>query len=398
MMIRRPLLWALTLSVLVHACWMVDVEWAWPWRQQAPDQVLATKKAEAVKRVRLAAKPKVVRSDILQVTLLAPAGSALVETRKAKTTTPTPKPTPVAAKAIAAIASATPAIAEPAAVASPPLPNAPEPEPELTFPLSVLAKQRAHYYGFAMDLSQQWLMEGTRYVIRNEASKFGFKAEILSEGNVSPDGLQPEHYRLSLNNMLRNYADFDRTQNQLIHGKAGAQKIAALTSDMQDMASLPFHVAVTYEGNADRRLMVTTGSSVYEITLHVVAEETLKLPGGTLKTIHLQGNRTRSDGTRQEGYNIWLAPRYRNFPVRFSGPDSKGNLLEMSVSSLAFDGKTVFGRDLPRLPESDRLEGIPAQMQLDHLQTTPPANAAPETTRTPEAAAPLPASESAPTP
>ena len=388
MMIRRPLLCALTLSVLVHACWMVDVNWAWPWRQQIPDEVLASKKAEAVKRVRLASRPKVMRSDILQVTLLiAPTANAAADasapTRKVKVTTPVP----AAEKTIAASAAAAPAIAEPAAPESPPLPNAPAPEPELTFPLSVLAKQRAHYYGFAMDLSQQWLMEGTRYVIRNEASKFGFKAEIVSEGSVSPDGLQPEHYRLTLNNTLRNYADFDRTQNQLIHGKAGAQKIAVLTSDMQDMASLPFHVAVTYEGNTDRRLMVTTGSSVYEITLQVVAEETLKLPGGTLQTIHLQGNRTRSDGTRQEGYNIWLAPRYRNFPVRFSGPDSKGNLLEMSVSSLAFDGKTVFGRDLPTLPQADTLEGIPAQMQIDHLQDSPSMRSGQDAPSAPEAGA-----------
>ena len=390
-MIRRPLLWALMLSVLLHACWMVDVEWAWPWRQQIPDEVLATKKAEAVKRVRLAAKPKVMRSDVLQVTLLTPTGSTRIETPALKPAV-TPASTPATTKAIAAAPPST----EAATATEPPsLPNAPTPEPEQTFPLSVLAKQRAHYYGFAMDLSQQWLMEGTRYVIRNEASKFGFKAEILSEGNVSPEGLQPEQYRLTLNNTLRNYANFDRERDQLVHGKAGAQKFAALTSDMQDMASLPFHVAVTYEGTADRRLMVTTGSSVYEITLRVVAEETLKLPGGTIQTIHLQGNRTRSDGTRQEGYNIWLAPRYRNFPVRFSGPDSKGNLLEMSVSSLAFDGKTVFGRDLPALPDTPAPAGIPEQMQRDHLQEIPAASNLPP----PEAASSVPESEaSAPEP
>ena len=391
MMIRRPLLWALTLSVLLHACWMVDVEWAWPWQKQLPDQVLATKKADAVKRVRLAAKAKVVRSDILQVTLMAPAGEPQAvagNTHKARK--PATKPG-VATSTLKPATSTASAMTD-----SPVLPKAPEPEPELTFPLSVLAKQRAHYYGFAMDLSQQWLMEGTRYVIRNEASKFGFKAEILSEGRVSPEGLQPDHYRLTLNNTLRNYADFDRAQNQLIHGKAGSHKIAALTNDMQDMASLPFHVAVTYEGHADKRLMVTTGSSVYEITLHVVAEETLKLPGGTLQTIHLQGNRTRSDGTRQEGYNIWLAPRYRNFPVRFSGPDSKGNLLEMSVSSLAFDGKNVFGRDLPALPEASTQDGIPPQMQLDHLQGPDAAHASPQTGEATEPPAPMPEPEPAP--
>lgn len=388
MMIRRPLLWALTLSVLLHACWLVDVEWAWPWQKQLPDQVLATKKADAVKRVRLAAKAKVVRSDILKVTLLAPASEPPAATDKTR-----PPEKPATKKVVAAATPVPETSTAPEAVMpeSPVLPNAPEPEPEMTFPLSVLAKQRAHYYGFAMDLSQQWLMEGTRYVIRNEASKFGFKAEILSEGSVSPDGLQPDAYRLTLNSTLRNYADFDRAQNQLIHGKAGARKIAELTPDMQDMASLPFHVAVTYEGTGDRSLMVTTGSSVYEITLKVVAEETLQLPGGTLQTIHLQGNRTRTDGTRQEGYNIWLAPRFRNFPVRFSGPDSKGNLLEMSVSSLAFDGKNVFGRDLPALPESPELEGVPEQMQKDHLQEPGTPQAAPQEETTVQAPEPTPA-------
>lgn len=388
MMIRRPLLWALTLSVLLHACWLVDVEWAWPWQKQLPDQVLATKKADAVKRVRLAAKAKVVRSDILKVTLLTPASEPSAATDKTRS-----PEKPATKKAMIATTPAPETSTAPEAVMPDPpvLPNAPEPEPEMTFPLSVLAKQRAHYYGFAMDLSQQWLMEGTRYVIRNEASKFGFKAEILSEGSLSPDGLQPDAYRLTLNSTLRNYADFDRAQNQLIHGKAGARKIAELTRDMQDMASLPFHVAVTYEGTGDRRLMVTTGSSVYEITLKVVAEETLKLPGGTLQTIHLQGNRTRTDGTRQEGYNIWLAPRYRNFPVRFSGPDSKGNLLEMSVSSLAFDGKNVFGRDLPALPESPELKGIPEQMQRDHLQEPGVPQVVPQEETTTPAPEPTPA-------
>lgn len=366
-MIRRPLLWALTLSAFVHVCWFIDVNLSWPWQKASVDEVVERKKAEAVKRVRLAAKPVSRPDAVMQVTLL-----------RAASPTASPPTSPVK---IAPPKSAQEINAAPTSVSSPPeqtsTPVIAAPEPDLTFPLSVLAKQRAHYYGFTMDLSQQWLMEGTRYVIRNEARKFGFKAEILSEGNVTVDGLQPERYQLSLNNTLRNFAHFDRAQNQLLHGKAGSSKVAPLTVDMQDMASLPFHVAVTYEGTADRKLMVTTGSSVYEITLRVVAEETLKLPGGTVKTIHLQGKRTRSDGTRQEGYNIWLAPAYRNFPVRFSGPDSKGNLLEMSVSSLAFDGKNVFGSDLPALPDNDVLEGIPAQMQSDHLNDVVPMPVAP---------------------
>ena len=59
----------------------------------------------------------------------------------------------------------------------------------------------------------------------------------------------------------------------------------------------------------------------------------------------------------------------------------------MSVSSLAFDGKTVFGRDLPALPQTDTLEGIPAQMQIDHLQDSPSMRSGQDAPSAPEAGA-----------
>ncbi|MEL0027630.1 MAG: DUF3108 domain-containing protein, partial [Perlucidibaca sp.] len=201
---------------------------------------------------------------------------------------------------------------------------------------------------------------------------------------ISPDGLLPEHYRLLLNGKLQQYADFDRANGVVVHGKAGSQHVAPITEDFQDMASLPYHVAVSYEGEGEETLKVTTGSSVYDVVLKPEAEETLKLPGGTLRTIHLTGSRVRQDGTRQSGYDIWLAPGLRNFPVKFKGPDSKGNLLEMSVLSLSFDGKPVFGKEgsIPALPEES--ESLPEALREQHdlpayepVQTTAPA--APET-------------------
>lgn len=396
---RRRLLWALLVSGLIHAAWLVDLDWHSLILSPAPDQVLASRKPAAIKRVRLAATPARRASEVMQVTLLGNLDATVVVTTPApRKLRPHPKPTQSAlSPPLAAAATDNPntiSDTTPSASATPEQPPAPVVEPAPTFPVSVIAEQRASYYGLSMDLRQQWSMEGDSYVIHDNASKFGFTAELTSEGRISADGLQPSRFRLLLNHDVKSYADFDREGNQLIHGKASARKISALTSDMQDMASLPFHVAVTWEGTQDRKIMVTTGNAVYEILLHAEAEEVIRLPGGDLRTLHLSGRRTSEDGGQQAGYDIWLAPDLRNFPVRFRGPDSKGNLIDMSVLSLRFDGKPVFGkaaRALP-LPPPDP-EDVPDNLRSDHELLSP----APVPEIAPADAAPVPAtSETAP--
>lgn len=380
----RPLALALLLSAVAHVLWLGDIEWRWPW-QDAPNEAEVLKRSAptAVKRVKLALKPVSTRSGITQVYLLPPSLPVPHPGSTSPAERPAPKsPTHAVASTTAAIPEAPATPAPPAPSGSPAEPAAAPPvvEPAPSFPVSVQAIQQATYMGFNLRLEQQWLMEGLRYVIRNEASKFGFRASIVSEGTLSAeDGLQPEHYELRLNKTLKHYADFDRDQGLLIHGKAGDRKVTPLVDDFQDMASLPFHVAVTYEGQARRQLKVTSGSSVYDITLELVASEQLELPGGRLETLHLKGRRVRLDGSLppQEGYDIWLAPSLRNFPVRFSGPDSKGNFLEMSVLSLRFDGKPVFGRNLPVSRPDSEDEGIVPEALLRQHGLSEPAPAMP---------------------
>lgn len=382
MNLRRPLWWALAASAMLHAVWLVDIDWHWPWQKaKAEDSVLERSQAKAIRRVRLAAAGALAEPGVPQVYLIPAMTRASlprpVDEASHRHKTPPDKPRstsqPQAAETIPEAVAAT--TAEAALVAA----AAPVEEPAPTFPLSVQAVQDARYMGFRLTLRQQWLMEGRRYLIRNQASKFGFTAEITSEGTLSAEhGLQPEHYRLLLNENLKHYADFDRDSGELVHGKAGARKTTPLTPDFQDMASLPFHVAVTYDGQSDKQLKVTSGSSVYDIVLKPVAEETLQLPGGRVKTLHLVGMRTREDGSTQVGYDIWLAPAYRNFPVRFSGPDSKGNILEMSVLSLSFEGKAVFGKDAAAPAGDKGDDALPPDLLRQHdLQETTPAPAAP---------------------
>jgi len=375
---HRPLVRALILSSAIHAVWLVDTDWSWPFSRASEDEVLEKKKPEKVKRVRLALSGPATDPVIPTVSLLGNLSDGQGHSHEPSAAAPPPArpeparhhhPRPVSTTTDTAAATAVPVQ---------PLSEPPREEPPPSFPISVTALHRASYYGFQMDLRQQWLMEGYQYVISNDARKFGFTAKLTSEGKVTPEGLQPEHYRLMLNGKLQQYADFDRVNGVVVHGKAGSQHVAPITPDFQDMASLPYHVAVSYEGEGEKRLKVTTGSSVYDVLLKVDAEETLKLPGGTLRTLHLTGSRVRDDGTQQSGYDIWLAPDLRNYPVKFRGPDSKGKLLEMSVLSLSFDDKPVFGKEnVPALPEEANGEVLPESLRQQHdLPDTPVTPAA----------------------
>lgn len=217
-------------------------------------------------------------------------------------------------------------------------------EPAPPFPVQLQAVFRARYHGVSVDIRQTWLMEGYNYFILNEGSKFGFQAKISSEGSVSAEGLKPEFYRALINNKLKNAAQFNHETRTLTYASSREPKQIALESLAQDMASLPYHVALSFRGDSIKGLQVTTGNSVYRIDLHLVAEELLKLPAGQIHTLHLRGTREHRNGNTQEGYDVWLAPDYRNFPVKFRGPDGKGRTLELSLKNLEYEGQPVLGR------------------------------------------------------
>lgn len=218
--------------------------------------------------------------------------------------------------------------------------------------------------GFNVAIKQVWRMEGENYLIENEASKFGFKASMVSEGRVSEHGISPERFRMYINKKLRSFADIDKSTSSIRYGKTQAEaRFAAIQYDIQDAASLPFQVAVSMDGRETRQMQVTTGSSVYNIELRLVAEEVIRLPAGEVRTLHLQGQRVNlGTGQRQQGYDVWLAPDYRNFPVKFSGPTSKGDVLEYRIRSLSFEGQTVLGKDIKPEPENPDNDIIPKEL------------------------------------
>ena len=77
---------------------------------------------------------------------------------------------------------------------------------------------------------------------------------MMSEGRVSNNGISPEKYRMYLNSKLRSFADIDRTTNSIRYGKANEVKYTRIQNEIQDAASLPFQVAVSFTGAESRQM------------------------------------------------------------------------------------------------------------------------------------------------
>ncbi len=400
---KKPLATAVWLSLLVHFGFLWDGEFEWPdFTPDTPDEVLSKKKAEAIPRVKLNIKPPArpkAQVGATIVTIIEEAPPAKVEA------SPKPKAKPVTPKKATKIAKDTktkepslqektpihtanstppdkpntdidsqgsnnsPAIPLGDTLPPPPQelvqkPTKPAFEPPPPFPIEILANYKATFMGFNVAIKQVWRMEGENYLIENEASKFGFKASMVSEGRVSEHGISPERFRMYINKKLRSFADIDKSTSSIRYGKTQTEaRFAAIQYDIQDAASLPFQVAVSMDGRETRQMQVTTGSSVYNIELRLVAEEVIRLPAGEVRTLHLQGQRVNlGTGQRQQGYDVWLAPDYRNFPVKFSGPTSKGDVLEYRIRSLSFEGQTVLGKDIKPEPENPDNDIIPKEL------------------------------------
>jgi hypothetical protein len=333
---------AVLLSVILHLVAVIGSELSFPDFYTPPDEILARKQPEKVQRVRIAAAPK---------------PKAVVSGPRFISSTPKPPPPePVKPKPSSPDpAGAGPSPAEPSddtlgndagTNADTALPGAetviPPEEPAPAFPVQIRADLELRLNNLSAVAEQRWVMEGFRYFITVNGSKFGFKAQLESEGEIGADGgLRPTDFRMKINDRIRHQSEY--RNGTLRYGKPSKPKSEAVTEPPQDMASLPFHVAVTFNG-APQVIKVTSGKSLYEVRLVLDAEETIKLPVGTLRTLHLRGERYNpADGTLIAGYEVWLAPDYLNYPVKFIGRTGKGDSVEYRVKRLEIEGKNVLG-------------------------------------------------------
>lgn len=243
--------------------------------------------------------------------------------------------------------------------ALPPLPTTQDPAP--AFPVQLSARLAASVGNRDLSLRQEWWMEGYRYVTTLSGSRLGLQLQASSEGVVAAEGgLQPERSLAIVGGSVRSLTE--ASEGLIRFGRPGQLREVALPVVVQDMMSLPFHLAVTFDGTP-RTLLVSSGQSVQQYRFTPVAEETLRLPAGRLRALHLRGEYYDHHFREMTPIvDVWLGIDYLNFPVKVSGHLKDGLPFEYRLDALEIEGVAVLDSARPELARGSD-DAIPGRLR-----------------------------------
>ncbi len=243
---------------------------------------------------------------------------------------PVPEETPRPAEALPAEPEPPPP--EVVALAKPAVPVAP-PAPEFR-PDSLPSKLRINYALTSPLVEGQaeytWKRDGDRYEISGSAEASGFFTLFLegriwqeSSGTVTPEGLRPDRFVERRGDTPEEGLAFDWQARTVEFRRGSASRTGVLTDSTVDWLSMIFQLAHLPPAKDGMPLRVYTQRRLYEYRLNVVGEETLDLPIGRTKTLHL-----RHEGEKPEdAVDVWLGVDQHYLPVKLRYPVARGRLM-----------------------------------------------------------------------
>ena len=190
-----------------------------------------------------------------------------------------------------------------------------------------------------------------------------------SQGDVTPEGLKPRHFFTARDGRRQDWADFDWGGDALAGIPDGdtaqvsyAKGDAAVARGAQDFLSLFFQFAWLpgFPLMPSYTLTVATGKKISEQLIVVQGEETVELPAGTFRTLHVKTEDS-------EPIELWLALDYHALPVKMRYTDRRGDRYDQ----LAVDIRS--GDVAPAPPASASPPASPPAAQNGAAPTPPDA-------------------------
>lgn len=187
-------------------------------------------------------------------------------------------------------------------------------------------------------VTETFRQENGRYRIESVTQGIGVyalfgKRRLLSEGEVTEQGLKPSHFELHQgdNDKKSLLTDFDWAQNQLNMQVKGKTVTAPLEPGAQDLASFIYQFMFRPPVGEDVNMPVTTGKKLRSYHYRVTERDVpLDLPGGHFKTLHL----VDATPEGEDGKEFWLATDRHHLPVRLEMRDDKGAKIEQILTSV----------------------------------------------------------------
>ena len=161
------------------------------------------------------------------------------------------------------------------------------------------------------------------------------KIRLLSTGDVTAEGLRPQHFEHHRGDdpAKRIVADFDWEKRSATFHYDGKSESAELPSATQDRISLLYQFMFKPPHGAGVELAMSNGRQINRYLYKVVGEETLNTPAGRFETVHL----SKRSGDQRDGTEVWLAKGRHYFPVRIAVDEKDGGTLEQELTSLEIE-------------------------------------------------------------
>ncbi|ABE48477.1 DUF3108 domain-containing protein [Methylobacillus flagellatus] len=186
-------------------------------------------------------------------------------------------------------------------------------------------------------VNETYRQEGSRYRIESVTKGIGVYAlfgerRLTSEGEVTAQGLKPEHFELHQgdNEKRSLYTDFDWANNLLKMKVKGKLNSVPLVAGAQDISSFVYQFMFVAPSGSELILPVTTGKKLRTYHYHIDAkDELMEVGAGKFKVMHL------SEAVQDEdGKELWLAVEHHHLPVKLRMIDDKGSKIEQVLTHI----------------------------------------------------------------
>ncbi|MCB5188351.1 DUF3108 domain-containing protein [Methylobacillus caricis] len=185
------------------------------------------------------------------------------------------------------------------------------------------------------------LLDGNRYVLTSTTEPKGLASLVvsgkllqLSEGRVTEQGLQPDHfsYQFGKSASKLQEAKFDWENAKLSLTTSKSVKTVELPPDTQDLLSFMYQF-VFVPPLEQLQLNVTNGKKLSVYVYGFEGEETLNTEAGMINTLHLV--KTSQEGS--EKTELWLAVDYHYLPVKMRKTEEDGSVIEQLAVRISTD-------------------------------------------------------------
>lgn len=318
MQVRRPFIWAIALSLLLHISLLLGPQIELPdWA--APPPLTVEIQAPPPPPVR---PPQPVRRPIRPAPETPPLAQATPEVTAAQSPAPPPA-----------------APSEPAPLAQTPETSAPiDAGPAFPSQFELVYTVYRGDQGMSVGkTTHKWRVANNQYLITSSTEAtglfslfFGGRYILTSRGELSANGLKPISFWIQRGQSgeRTEFAEFDWEAKSLQYGKPGDIRNAMLDAGTQDQLSVFYQLALTAPHSGRFKLALTTGRKFNQYEYQVIGEETIETPLGQLKTQHL-ARVAQEAGSKSD---VWLALDHHYLPVRIKFAPKGGEILDHVIA------------------------------------------------------------------